>query len=270
MPRRVSELRMRVGRPMYCYDGVSWFFIKDGKSDLIVTGSDIDCVIGRASGYSVYAVTDNVVKGYLMWKGGIRIGIVGEGVTDGDTLTGIKKISALNIRVPTEIKGQANSVIGKIINGGELRSALIISPTGAGKTTLLREIARKVSEFGKNVAIIDERYELSAPFDGVPSLDVGKCTDILAGVNKTAAVQMLVRSMNPDMIVTDEVYGENEIDAVLDAMRAGVKIAASVHAENLADLEGTIYKRLSDRAEVIAVLQKIRRVGEIKEVIDRC
>lgn len=53
--------------------------------------------------------------------------------------------------------------------------------------------------------------------------------------------------MNPDVVVTDEIYGAEEVDAVLDAMRAGVKVAASLHATGVSDLKTPFTKNCNGR-----------------------
>ena len=57
------------------------------------------------------------------------------------------------------------------------------------------------------------------------------------------------------------------MDAVLDAMRAGVKVAASLHATGVADLKNTVYEKLQRAMDITVVLTKKNRVGEIKEII---
>lgn len=265
-PSDICELRLRAGKPLYAVCLNRRFFVEDGKSPYVVTQTDIDYIIGRASGYSLYSVEDCLIKGFLPWLGGVRIGVGGEGVTDGERLKGIKNISSLNIRVPHEIKGEATSLSDEIVCGGRFLSTLIISPPAAGKTTLLRELARVASENGLNTTVIDERYELTAPYKGVPSLDVGKCTDIVAGVNKLTAYQNAVRSLSPDVIITDEIYGEAEVNAVLDGIRSGVNVAASVHAENAESLKNTVYQRLAEGVSVVVTLSKKPRAGTIVAV----
>ncbi|MDD7091934.1 MAG: hypothetical protein SOX04_03215 [Eubacteriales bacterium] len=270
LPDKISELRMRVGKPLYCFDGGKWFFVREGDKPYVVTGGDVAHVLGRASGYSLYSVTDNLVKGFITWKGGIRIGVTGECVSDGDAVFNVKYPTSLAIRIPCEIKGQADELIGKIVEGRKFRNTMIVSPPAGGKTTLLREIARAASVKGLNVAVIDERGEIAAVCKGEPTLDTGPSCDVITGVSKTRAFEMLVRSMNPDAVITDEIYGEKEVNAVLDAMRAGVGVAISVHAETVGELKDTVYEKLQKAMDVTVVLSKKKRPGEIAEIIEKC
>ena len=161
LPKNVKELRMRVGLPLSVYDGKKKTFVFDGEKPYIVTSSDVDYVLGKASGYSLYSVTDNLVDGFLSFAGGIRIGVSGEGVSAGDKVFNLKYPTSLVIRVPTEIKGKADEIAKKVMKNGEFKNLLVIAPPSGGKTTLLREIARLASNDGFNVCVIDERREIA-------------------------------------------------------------------------------------------------------------
>ena len=138
LPKNVKELRMRVGLPLSVYDGKKKTFVFDGEKPYIVTSSDVDYVLGKASGYSLYSVTDNLVDGFVSFAGGIRIGVSGEGVSAGDKVFNLKYPTSLVIRVPTEIKGKADEIAKKVIKNGEFKNLLVIAPPSGGKTTLLR------------------------------------------------------------------------------------------------------------------------------------
>jgi Uncharacterized protein conserved in bacteria len=262
------EIRIRVGKPVTVFDGVRFSKLIESGKPLIASVCDIEHVLGVASGWSRYAIDDDLARGFVRYDGGIRIGASGEGVTKNGGLTTLKKISSLVIRVPQEVKGCADGVIDKVLKDG-FNNTLIISPPAGGKTTMLREIARLASNGGLNTTVIDERFELAASVNGSPTLDVGINTDVLSGVPKTLAYENAVRSLNPDVIVTDEVYSADEVQSITRAVRAGVKIAASLHADNEQILEEEVFKPLSKIVEVIVVLCKKNRAGEIAKVICR-
>ena len=87
-------------------------------------------------------------------------------------------------------------------------------PPGCGKTTLLRDMTRALSLRGIKVAVCDERSEIAGMYDSVPSFDLGPRTDVLDGCDKTRGIAMLIRSMSPQVIVTDEMGRQEDIDAV--------------------------------------------------------
>ena len=83
------------------------------------------------------------------------------------------------------------------------------------------------------MAVCDERREIAACVDGVPQLDVGVCTDVLDGLRKSLAIPMMVRACRPDIIAVDELGGEEDALAVLDAVYCGVSVIATAHAGSI-------------------------------------
>jgi stage III sporulation protein AA len=193
----VSELRIRADSNLVIRD----CFGKNIIGGYIVKNDDIEKILLNASNGSLYAVNDMLNKGYLIYDGGIRIGITGEGVIEDDKLIGVKNIRFLTVRIPREIKVDIN----RLSPPEKPLNTLIVSPPGAGKTTLLRALTRYYSELGNNVLLIDERYELAAVKNGKPSLNVGRNTDVISGIPKKIAYEIGVRTMRPDIISTDEI-----------------------------------------------------------------
>ena len=232
-PEALFEVRLRIGKPLVVTDKFG-AHVADGYR---ASAEDIEYTLGVASGHSVYAVSDQLIRGYIPYTGGVRIGVAGEGVSDGGRLSALKNISSLNIRIPHEVRGCADE-IRYIIKGG-LKNILILSPPGAGKTTLLRELTRLYSDKAYNILLIDERREIAAVSCGASALDVGEFTDIVSGADKSSVYENVIRSMRPDMIVTDELFGEKEAESIRDIIRSGVKVMATVHARELKGLEGS-------------------------------
>ena len=249
-----------------------------------MTRQDIDGIISRATNMSPYSVSDEMIKGYIPCKN-LRIGVGGEGVSDGGRLLNVKNISYLSIRVPHQIKSAADGIIDSVYGffpndsaeSGEaglpenvicekqVRNTLVISPPACGKTTVLRELARLLSVH-KNVVVIDERYELASVSDGIPALDVGDA-DIVSGVPKSVAYENCIRAMNPEVIVTDELFRQNEISAICDVMRCGVKVIASVHGDGVEALERSdVYAELIKRFDIAVVLKR-KPIGSVKEIV---
>jgi hypothetical protein len=141
----------------------------------------------------------------------------------------MKEISGLNIRVARQIIGCADKIISEILVNNEFTDTLIVSLPGLGKTTILRDLVRQISNSGKDVSLIDERSEIAAIFNGAPKNDVGIRTDVMDGVLKPDGIIMMVRSMKPDFIATDEIGTDIDIEAILYAVNAGVKIIATAH-----------------------------------------
>lgn len=265
----ITEIRVRKNCQLVVFTLNTPHFIINPvtKKNYIADDFDITYILDIASGHSVYAVTEQLIKGYLTYKGGIRIGVAGEGIYVGNTLKNIKNINSLAIRCPHEVFGCGDSVINKIFIDGQVYNTLIISPPSAGKTTLIRELARKISNGGKNTLIIDERNEIAGVTDGKPTLNIGRCSDVLTNISKNYAYQSVIRAMNPDLIVTDEIFEETEIAALERAASCGVNILATIHANGVEDLKRDArLKKLFNIFDYFVILDKAH-IGNIKQLV---
>lgn len=237
----IYEMRLRTGSPIVInYKGRNISLLSEVGSKIYVTKEIIEYVLKQATECSIYAFNNQIKQGFITTKGGVRLGISGESVNSDNFMpTTIKNINSINIRVPHEIVGCSNSIFKYVyIKDVGVKNTLIISPPGAGKTTLLRDIARNLSSVEKiyNCLIVDERFELASVVNGEKMLDVGYYSDIVSGATKMFAFTNAIRAMRPDVIITDELMGVDDVLACERAVCSGVKIIASVHAENHRDL----------------------------------
>lgn len=260
--KSIAELRVRVDRPLLAcgVDGKRKVVSSYG-APYVVTQKDVEDVLARATNMSFYSASDEMKRGYVPCKH-YRIGVGGEGVLEGGKLMSIKNVAFLVIRVPHQIKGIADKIAADVFKDGKLRNTLIVSPTGGGKTTLLRELARIASK-RFNVVVIDERYELCAMSKGVPLLDIGD-VEVVSGVPKKDAYENCVRAMNPDIIVTDELFGIEDVKSILDVMRCGVSVFATLHGESVDGVRSSEFAPLIEAFDVVYVLGK-NPVGAIVE-----
>ena len=236
-----EEIRMRVGRELTVLtDGEEITAVAGYK----VNGDDISTVLEKATYASLHAVENQLANGYISVDGGIRIGVCGSGVMKGEHICGIREFSSIAIRIPHELIGCSDGAY-KEVNSNSVRSTLIISPPGYGKTTFLRDYIRNCSNHGYRVAVADERGELAAVTASGAQYDLGAHTDIMSYVSKSEAAIMLLKTMNPQVIAMDEISCKKDLRAVSAIAGCGVKIFASAHASDIAELRRrSIYREL--------------------------
>lgn len=221
-PGELREIRVRAGKPTV--------FCTASRTASLPWQPDQQHVAALAealSGHSLYAREEEMAQGYITLQGGHRMGLCGS-----VTPSGLKYIGSVCIRIAGQWPGCAEKLLPYA------RNLLIIGPPGSGKTTLLRDLARQLGtgRDGLQVAVIDHRGELAACVQGVPQLDVGPCTDVLDGCPKPEAVAWLIRSMAPQILVTDELSGPEDAAAILDAMACGAAVLTSCHGAALSEV----------------------------------
>ncbi len=95
---------------------------------------------------------------------------------------------------------------------------------------------RQISDFGYSVSLVDERSEIAGCFLGIPQNDVGIRTDVMDAVYKSDGIKMMVRSMGPNFIATDEIGTDDDAEAIFYAVNCGTKILATAHGERVEEL----------------------------------
>lgn len=192
-------------------------------------------ILDRAAEFSVYSSQEMLKCGFLPLRGGHRLGICGRGVYKDGRLFSIREISSLNLRIAREIRGAADSAVSYLWTHPE--STLILGAPGRGKTTLLRDLIRQLSDrFLWRIGVSDERFEIAACMEGVPQYQVGGHTDVLSGVHKAEAIDILLRTMSPQWIALDEITAEDDVKEICRASYCGVKFLATAHAAGPAEL----------------------------------
>lgn len=275
---KVNEIRLRLNKRIVIYIGGKPYYLSyegitnNAEKAIIVSREMLYNIIRRATENSVYAVNNQLKQGFLTVKGGMRLGICGEAVVENGSVQTIKNFSSINIRIAREVKNCSLEIFETIMQGG-FNNTLIISPPGAGKTTMIRDILCQMSErsYTYNILLVDERYEIANCFNGQQTLNVGEFTDIISGSNKGYALECGVRSMSPDILVTDELANSNDISSILDIANSGVKLLCSVHAKNIEELRAkSQFKQLLDQRifKRFVVLSKSRGPGTIEGVFD--
>jgi len=219
----VQEVRLRLGRPPRLMTGA-------GCRDLegTVGEQDLSFVVNAASRYSPWNAR-TMKDGYLTAPGAHRIGVCGRGAGEG-----LSELTSLCIRVARDLSGIAAGLPLE-------ESLLILGPPGCGKTTLLRDHIRRVSK-NRTVSVVDERQELFCE-----GFAAGENMDVLSGVEKPRGIDMVLRSMGPEVIAVDEVTGQADCEALLRAAWCGVRLLATAHADSVRDLHRrSVYRPLAE------------------------
>ena len=120
--------------------------------------------------------------------------------------------------------------------------------------------------------IVDERGEIAAMYKGVPQNDIGINSDVVNNVPKPIGINMLIRSMGPQIIICDEIGSKEDIKAIEMATLSGVKGIFTAHASNIeeikqnSNLNKLIEKKIIQRIVILDAQNK----GKIKhvEIID--
>lgn len=233
----VEELRFRVGQPVQIRTANGELLLRDQPP---FTENEAKTMLETICDHSVYAREQELTSGFVTMPGGVRVGLSGAPIFEDGRIVRLTSVSGFNIRIPRQVIGCAEPFIRRLTEGGRVRSAVIASPPRVGKTTFLRDCIRCFSDGigvrAQTVAVADERNELTGSVNGAACLNVGARTDAMIGVPKSVSIPLLVRSMAPDVIVTDELFGEADISAVAEAAKYGVAVLASVHAASASEL----------------------------------
>ncbi len=248
------ELRLRADKPLRAnLNGIYRFLGPCGatdseKSAIYPTAQELEETLFAASGYSVYAVENQIRKGFVTGKEGERIGIAGTFVYDGGGVLSVHSVTSLCIRIPHAVKGCAEEIYLKTLADG-VKSVLLLAPPGEGKTTLLRDLTRIVGEkTNLNILVSDERGELSAG-------DLGPSADVVKFADKLTVFTAGIRAMRPDIIVTDELLPE-DYKAVRRAVESGIVVFASAHLKRVEDVPEKLFNRY-------VVLDGLGKIGRI-------
>ncbi len=280
---RLQEIRLRVNRPLNLNFAAADLFL--GRSGLtpdplrgeVVRREDLEQAILFLSNHSLYALDEELRQGFITIPGGHRVGFVGHGVLKEGKIKQLKDFSGINIRITREVKGCADPILPFILKGQhDIHHTIIISPPRCGKTTLLREIISKLSDgfqgfSGFKIGVVDERSELAGSFQGIPRHHLGLRTDVLDHCPKTAGIYLLIRSMSPEIIATDEIGSSADVVAISEAVNAGIRLITTVHGRDIDELsrrpvlQDLLQSRIFTR---YVILSDHRGAGTIEGIYD--
>ncbi len=241
----VEEVRLRLSKPLMVYTGDNGYCVSENgvlseNDGMIINEDYIEQAFSAITGKSAYAYEDEISNGFLTLSCGIRAGLAGSAILSNGCVKTYKSISGINFRIPREILGISKKLLPYISKERRLINTLIISAPKLGKTTLVRDISRCAGDGiylnPCKVSLIDERQELAASLYGRPLFDVGRQTDVLSNIKKHTGVFMALRSLSPDVIMTDEIGKSEDLEALREIANSGVVMITTAHAPNLSCL----------------------------------
>lgn len=268
------EIRLRENRPLVLFGSKGAVFIgenssyssMDSRYGAIVTKNDIEETAAKICGYSVYSHQNEMAEGFVTFGKGHRAGFCGAAVFNGSTVSAVKNISSLNIRIAREVPGAADEILKRLYSQEKFPGIIIAGPPCAGKTTVLKNFAEQVSgkyTYGyRKTVVIDERYEMS----GI----TGANCDILRGYPKDLGIIHAMRVLSPEVIICDEISSPSEADKVIAGLNCGIKFIVSLHAKSEEDLIKKSAAKIlinSGEFEYIVLLKDSFSPGQIKRII---
>ncbi len=271
----LEEIRIRLGQSVeLIYSGhICWL-------EKSVDKSALEEMLNYMTGYSFYAMTEEIKKGYLTLSGGHRIGLTGRANYKSTQKNGVEQVIAitdiggLNIRIAHERKDCTKEIIPYIRKENLIYNTLFFAAPGIGKTTYLRDAIRILSwgdrqHGGLKICVIDERSEIAACHMGKPQNDLGGRTDVLDACPKEIGMEMVLRSMSPQIIAVDELGKETEFESLQKMGRSGVKVLGTMHGGSMEELKEIYGKKILSCFERFVELRRLSNGGRMFLIYDR-
>lgn len=253
----LREIRLRLGCPPLLWgDGrPGWF--SPGK--VICDAPMLTRAVLALGGGSEEAVRDELSSGFLPLAGGHRVGVCGRAVQANGSIRTLRDITSLNIRIHRFVPDAARPIEDQLFTAtGAARSLLILSAPGRGKTTMLCAAGAMLAKRCV-VGAADERGELRD--DLIAS---GGMVDVISLCSKAAAIEMLVRSMGPQVILCDELGEAADAAAVRQAALQGCAVVATAHGTSLSRMPKAVVELIHNNIfETVVLLAADGEVGRV-------
>ena len=220
----IEEIRISRNSNPLIITGNTMSFVDYCISDAVFNG-----IIDHICNGSYHTQASTINKGYINAGNGIRVGVCGQAILDNERVYAITQINSLCIRVPKLLRNVSNRLFSIFGSADTIPSILFFSSPGVGKTTLLRDMIIKLigKPYYKKLCLLDSREELY-----INDMGTSPLLFVYRGYTKQSAFEAAVRTMSPDVIVTDEIANEDESKQILKYQNCGVSIIATTHASS--------------------------------------
>lgn len=101
--RMLEEIRIRSNRPL-----ILKFSDREKILEYIVSPEDVLETLQKICENSIYSYQNQICEGFITLRGGHRVGISGNVVTEKDRIINMNYISSLNFRIAKQINGCCN------------------------------------------------------------------------------------------------------------------------------------------------------------------
>lgn len=228
---------------------------RSGHAPLLAQ-TDLDETVRLFCGGSLYAREQELRLGYIRLEHGHRIGVAGLFSEENGNFL---QATSVNVRLARSVSDAWRTVLQEFDRLGS--NVLIAGPPGSGKTTLLREMARRYAEKNFRVGIADERGEIT----GSGTFDVAGVSDSIVGLPKAKAISMLLRFLNPQVLLFDELADQSR--EIAECCRAGVRVVTSLHADTLSGAKNRL-QQMQIPADMFQtyILLDSDQLGQVKEM----
>ncbi len=261
------EIRLKSEKPVILIFSNEKQFVTDSgrlthfynSSVLNLSDSELKQVFERMCSYSVYSMTDSICNGFITIDNGCRVGVYGTAVVEGGTVSSIRNIKGLNVRIAGDFIDISADVY-KLFESSK-PTVLICGPPSSGKTTLIKDLCRNLSDkFNYKISLIDERAEFENYYPGFN-------TDVLTGYPKAVGIMQSVRTLSPEIVVFDELGTSDEAEAVVEGMNSGVSFVMSIHCDNKEELKKKKQLKILNEIKVIDYFVFLKDRAEVSEIV---
>lgn len=256
----LREIRLRLGCPPLLWGDCRPGWFSPGKA--VCDTQNLSRILIALGGGSEEAVREELTNGFISLAGGHRVGVCGRAVQVGGSIRTLRDITSLNIRIHRFVPDAARPIEDRFFtSAGAPRSLLILSAPGRGKTTMLCAAGAMIAKRCV-VGAADERGELRDDL-----IACGGMVDIISLCNKAVAMEMLVRSMGPQVVLCDELGEASDAAAVRQAALQGCAVVATAHGSDLGRMPKAVAELVHNNIfETVVLLAADGEVGSVAAI----